>query len=168
MKKRPQIIIVEDNPMYRELLALHLQKEDQYEIQVFPDAASCMAAASPDTMGLLLDYHLTNQVGKEMNGLELLRKLRLRGITAPALFLTGNEKVQSAAEILKEGVYDYLQKGKTDIEMISEKLSSMIAWYQLETKRRKLKAKMTRMYYRTLCLLGIMVGVSAVLYILSS
>jgi two-component system response regulator FixJ len=46
----------------------------------------------------------------EMNGLELVRRLRARGVTLPIIVITGHGDVPLAVEAMKAGVIDFLEK----------------------------------------------------------
>ncbi|MGA0604813.1 response regulator FixJ [Phenylobacterium sp. VNQ135] len=46
----------------------------------------------------------------EMNGLELVRRLRSEGVTLPVIVLTGHGDVPLAVEAMKAGVKDFLEK----------------------------------------------------------
>lgn len=46
----------------------------------------------------------------EMNGLELVKRLKTRGITLPIIVITGHGDVPLAVEAMKAGVTDFLEK----------------------------------------------------------
>jgi DNA-binding NtrC family response regulator len=54
---------------------------------------------------LLLDYYLP-----EMNGLEVIKAIRSKGIDIPIILLTSSRDFRLAVEAMKQGVEDYLVK----------------------------------------------------------
>ena len=67
------------------------------------DALACALSGAYD--GLILDRMMPG-----MDGLEVLRTLRERGITTPVLFLTARSEVEDRIEGLDAGADDYLTK----------------------------------------------------------
>lgn len=55
----------------------------------------------------------------EMNGLELVRRLRSRGVTPPVIVITGHGDVPLAVEAMKSGVADFLEKPFDDEQLLS-------------------------------------------------
>ncbi|ACG79213.1 response regulator [Phenylobacterium zucineum HLK1] len=55
----------------------------------------------------------------EMNGLELVRRLRTRGVTQPVIVITGHGDVPLAVEAMKAGVADFLEKPFDDEALLS-------------------------------------------------
>lgn len=55
----------------------------------------------------------------EMNGLELIRRLRTRGVTLPVIVITGHGDVPLAVEAMKSGVADFLEKPFDDEQLLS-------------------------------------------------
>ncbi|MFZ5685907.1 MAG: response regulator FixJ [Pseudomonadota bacterium] len=55
----------------------------------------------------------------EMNGLELVRRLRSRGVTLPVIVITGHGDVPLAVEAMKSGVADFLEKPFDDEQLLS-------------------------------------------------
>jgi FixJ family two-component response regulator len=59
----------------------------------------------PVVEALIVDIRLAG-----MSGLELVRELRERGITAPVVFISGVNEVPVAVEAMKLGAHDFLTK----------------------------------------------------------
>jgi DNA-binding response OmpR family regulator len=84
---RPRVVILDDEPIARDLLRRYLSRRD-YE----PVATSCVDAAvealrTGPVDAVILDYRL----GEDRNGLDVLRQFRAEapGASAPVLMLTG-------------------------------------------------------------------------------
>ena len=82
--RRAVVVIVDDDTALRSSLKFALELEG-FAIQAYPDAESVLASASDASTAecMVVDYKLPG-----LNGLELLRELRARGITTPAILIT--------------------------------------------------------------------------------
>lgn len=77
------IIVVDDDPAVLSSIKWLLEMEG-YSVRAYADAESLLDDSGlPERGCLLLDYRLP-----AMDGLELLRQLRLRGVTMPAVLIT--------------------------------------------------------------------------------
>lgn len=115
--KSPSILVVDDDPGFREFLRLFLEKEG-YRVSLARDgkeALSRLEEVNPDL--ILLDLRMP-----EMGGLEFLEHLRRQGNETPVIVITAYASLDSAVKAKKEGAYDYLPKP-----------------FRLEDLRRKLK-----------------------------
>lgn len=155
MNRLPKLIIVEDNPMYLELLTHHFRKEQKYEVLSFQSAEACLKEINVPPAGFILDQDLDPHNKTGMTGLQLLHTLKKHGYGAPALFLTGHSAVQPAVEIMKGGAFDYMRKEYSDLEKVSEKIQQMIEWKQLQQNANNLQTKAKRLRNRALFLLGL-------------
>lgn len=63
----------------------------------------------------------------EMSGLELVRKLKDRGATAPVIVITGHGDVPLAVEAMKAGVFDFLEKPFDDEALLTAVRSALDA-----------------------------------------
>src|SRR6266700_907951 len=63
---------------------------------------------------LLVDYRLGSD-----DGLSLLRQARLRGVTRPAILLTGRGDEELAVEAIRAGATDYIPKSRLRPETLS-------------------------------------------------
>ena len=99
------LLVVEDEPKMGELVRRVLVAE-HHVVDLAPDAVSALAlAAGTEYDVLILDRGLP-----DLDGLELLRLLRARGVTAPALMLTALGSVEHRVAGLDAGADDYLVK----------------------------------------------------------
>lgn len=100
------IFIVEDDIWYAEILAYHLQLNPDYLIKKFASGEECLANMHLRPDAICLDYSLSDMDGKEM-----LRKLKRLHANIPVVIISGQDDVKIAIEMLKEdNVHDYLVK----------------------------------------------------------
>jgi two-component system OmpR family response regulator len=100
-----RILIVEDDAPLRNLLLRGLA-EDGHVVDALPDGRECrsyLSAAPYDA--LVLDLNLPYE-----DGLSILRRLRLEGITTPTLVLTARDAPEDVIAGLDAGADDYLRK----------------------------------------------------------
>jgi len=98
-------MIVDDNAEMRTLLAEYFRRLG-FEVVEKESGAAALQTVTTDRFDcFILDVSMP-----EMSGLELLRKLRDRGINTPALFLTAHDMIDDKVAGFEAGADDYLAK----------------------------------------------------------
>jgi two-component system OmpR family response regulator len=100
-----RVLIVDDEPTLTELLSMALRYEG-WEVQAAPDGLTAVRLARsfrPDAV--VLDMMLP-----DMDGLEVLRRLRGEASDVPVLFLTAKDAVEDRIAGLTAGGDDYVTK----------------------------------------------------------
>ncbi len=100
-----QVLIVDDEKTLRHFLRLNLQ-EQGYEVSEAADGQIALKLIEQHRFDVvLLDLRLT-----DMDGLEILRRLRQLAPTTSVIILTAYATLDSAVEALRQGAHDYLTK----------------------------------------------------------
>jgi len=100
-----RILLVEDEKRLAEALA-QILKNQGYIVDVAGDGAIGLDMAETDIYGvIILDRALPN-----IEGVEILKRLREKGISTPVIFLTAKDTVSNRVEGLDAGADDYLVK----------------------------------------------------------
>jgi DNA-binding response OmpR family regulator len=100
-----RILVVEDEPRLRELIARTLRGEG-YEVDAAGDGAEGFERAQAGAYDLVvLDVMLPT-----MSGLEISMRLRRKGVRTPVLMLTARDAVDDRVAGLDAGADDYLVK----------------------------------------------------------
>lgn len=100
-----RVLLVEDENNVAAFIKKGLE-EEFYTVDVAEDGdEGLLKALSSDYDLMIFDIMLPG-----MNGIELCRKLRERGVKKPVLMLTAIDSVQSKVEGLESGADDYLTK----------------------------------------------------------
>lgn len=108
-----KIFIVEDDPWYGEILGYHLSLNPDHEIHRFLTGKDCLANL-PKKPGLItIDYSLP-----DMNGVELLKKIKQQYPEIPVVVISGQEDVSTAVDLLKQGASDYFIKDDNTKELL--------------------------------------------------
>jgi DNA-binding NtrC family response regulator len=108
-----KIFIVEDDPWYGEILNYHLSLNPDYQITRFVSGKDCInnLMQKPDLISI--DYSLP-----DMNGLELLKKIKAVLPDVPVLVVSGQEEVSTAIELIKNGAADYFIKDNNTKDLL--------------------------------------------------
>jgi len=131
------LLIVEDNPIYAEILQQLLQvltTEMQFEVHWVDTAEKAQLAVKQKHYDLvLLDYRLPTA-----DGLTVLASLRkLPDAEQPAvIMLTGMGREEIAVEAMKRGAKDYLSKDDLDTTSLLRAITSALERRRLETDLR--------------------------------
>ncbi|MDX6383110.1 MAG: hypothetical protein QOK48_683 [Blastocatellia bacterium] len=100
-----RLMIVDDDAEMRALLAEYFRRLG-FEVAEKESAAAALQTVTTETFDcFILDVSMP-----EMSGIELLRKLRDRGIGTPALFLTAHDMLDDKVAGFEAGADDYLAK----------------------------------------------------------
>ena len=114
MSLAPRVLIVEDEPGLRLTLTDRLGSEG-YTVETASDGEGGLARATSGGYDLIvLDVMLPR-----MNGFDVCREARQRGVTTPILMLTARGQVTDKVVGLKLGADDYLTKPFETIELMA-------------------------------------------------
>ena len=107
---KPNILIVEDDPMWRDVVKEMLETED-YEVTEAENYETALTAIKkPDLQLVLMDLRLTEADEKDRKGLTLLSYIGMFNPCARAIVITAYADFQSEAKRASYGVFDYLLK----------------------------------------------------------
>ncbi|HYE91786.1 MAG TPA: sigma-54 dependent transcriptional regulator, partial [Terriglobales bacterium] len=110
---RPTVLVVDDDPGLRESFRLIL--EDEYEVVDVtggPQALEVVRASQVDVV--LLDIRLP-----EMDGIEVLERLKQVDEQAEVILVTAVKTVKTAVAAMKLGAFDYVTKPFEEEELLS-------------------------------------------------
>ena len=109
-----RILIAEDDPKLLKSL-VRIFELNNYAVDGVDNGIDAFDFASSDEYdGLVLDIMMPG-----MDGISLLKKLRAKGITTPALFLTAKTEIDQRIEGLDAGADDYLPKPFSTGELLA-------------------------------------------------
>lgn len=113
----PMVHVVDDDSALRDSLAFMLETND-IATRLYAGGAELLDAAAKATLNGCI---LTDVRMPDMNGIELVRQLRVQGVTLPVVVMTGHADVPLAIEAIRAGVQDFIEKPFTD-EMLLDAL----------------------------------------------
>ncbi len=100
-----RIFVVEDDRFYGNLLKYHLSLNPDNEVYLYENGTDCLENLHLNPGVICLDYSLP-----DIAGLEVLKRVKSTNPDIPVLVVSGQEDVQTAVELLKNGAYDYVVK----------------------------------------------------------
>jgi two-component system response regulator FixJ len=104
--------VIDDDDDARESLAFLLSTAD-VPTQTYASARAFLEVASEAAGVVVTDVRMP-----EMDGLELVRRLKSLGVTLPVIVMTGHGDVPLAVEAMKAGVVDFIEKPYDDETML--------------------------------------------------
>ena len=118
---RPAILVVDDEAVIREGMRRILEA-DGYFVQT--SAGGYMAIEA--IQGKSFDLVITDLKMPGMDGIEVLKAIKVLQPEVPVILITGYSTVDTAVEAMKNGAFDYIAKPFT-VEQISEKARNAVA-----------------------------------------
>ncbi len=101
----PKILIIDDEAAIRKALK-EIFEYEQYEVSEAEDGPTALKMVDKENFDLIFcDIKMPR-----MDGIEVLEKLKEKGIEAPVVIITGHGTVEIAVDALKKGAYDFIQK----------------------------------------------------------
>lgn len=120
---KTRILCVEDNRDSREMIATLLRETDHsYDVTAVETAAEALALDGKNTFDLyILDIWLPG-----MDGVELCRRLRDRGVTKPIMFFSAmGVQAKDRDYVLAAGADEFLVKS-VDLDRFTETVSRLL------------------------------------------
>src|SRR3972149_10756254 len=100
MKQR--VLVVDDEDSIRWVLGRYLEKAG-YTVEFGENGSEAIQKATLDNFSLIiLDIKMP-----DLNGLEVLEELRVKGIDIPLIIITAQNTVKNAIEAMKRVAYDH-------------------------------------------------------------
>lgn len=105
MSNQFNIIIVEDDKWYSEILKYHLELNPDNLIQCFEDGLTFLNKVKQAPDLVCIDYSMPG-----LNGEELLKRIKVKFPSTEIIVISGQEDVATAINLINLGAYDYLIK----------------------------------------------------------
>lgn len=152
--KKTRILVVDDDKGERDLFA-RIIKLDQYDVKIANSAKEALAKLKKDSFNLVL----TDIVMPQMDGIQLLTKIKKDYSSTIVVMITGQASMETAIEALRKGAYDYIRKPLTHKDELLHCINQALerqdlgyenkelfenlkkAYSQLKTYKKKLETK---------------------------
>ena len=136
-----RIFIVEDDPIYAEMLKYHLSLDPDYQIEVFVTGKDCLNNLYLKPSLITIDYSLP-----DMSGKELLEKIYKSAPDIQTIIVSGQKEVATAVELLKEGASDYIIKNEDTFNRLWNSVRLLRKNIKLLEENDKLREEVGRKY----------------------
>lgn len=100
-----KILVIDDEESIRFTFQRHLEREGHSVV-----TAANFSVAQEYLSHSAFDVIFVDIILGEENGLQILREIRVRGLQCPVIMITGVPELETAAESVRLGAYDYLSK----------------------------------------------------------
>jgi two-component system nitrogen regulation response regulator NtrX len=135
------ILIVDDEPGIRETLRSVLEDEG-FAVETVANGEACLKAVQHQNFAcILLDIWL----GKGIDGLETLKRLRDSNEEAPVVMISGHGNIETAVKSTKLGAFDFIEK-PLSLERTLLTVKNAIRQRDLERTNDQLQAQLQEEY----------------------
>ncbi|SHF44894.1 Response regulator receiver domain-containing protein [Mariniphaga anaerophila] len=128
--KNPLIYIVQDSVIYRDLIVGYLKQKKFTNLKTFKTGEECLKEIFRKPDIIVLDYSFDG-----ITGLELMKRVQLDHPEIDFIFLSGQNDVEVAVNIMKMGAADYIEKN----EKAPQNLLHSIEYIVSSTRSEKVK-----------------------------
>lgn len=135
-----KILVVDDERSIRNTLKDILEFE-KYEVDLADDGLIALEKVKATTYdAIFLDIKMP-----QMDGIEVLEKMRSEGIETPIVMISGHGNIETAVECIKKGAYDFIEK-PIDLNRLLVVVRNALDKTNLVTQTRLLKKKVGKKY----------------------
>ena len=133
MTNRFHILVVDDEPVQREMIGGFLKKQG-FEVIAADSAERALELFRQDAFDLVL----TDQKMAEMSGLELLQAVHTINAETPVVLITAFGTIEAAVAALKHGAIDYLTK-PLNLDELLYRIRQVSDRYRIINENRELR-----------------------------
>ena len=136
-----KVFIVEDDVITAKVLAESLQKEGNYNVEVFNTGKDFFDNLYKNPDVISLDYLLP-----DYNGMDIYKKIRKFNPAIPVIIVSGQQDIGTALEILRKGAYDYVMKDRNMKGRLTNLIGKIEQNRQLQLKITLLEEEVGKKY----------------------
>lgn len=114
MSSEPLVHVIDDDEAMRDSIAFLLTAA-RLPVRTYESAVAFLSSWKPDVAGCVI----TDVRMPEVDGIELLRRLRAQGNNLPVIVITGHGEVPLAVEAMKIGAIDFFEKPFDDEALLA-------------------------------------------------
>ncbi len=127
----PTVLIVDDQPTIRKSLRHLLERKGYRVCEADSGAAALQTAQAEEPEVILLDLKLP-----DIDGLEVLERLRGVSPETAVILLTGHGSVEAAVTAIKKGAEDFLEKDPGNLEVTEVRVERALEMLKLRRENR--------------------------------
>lgn len=135
------IFVVDDNELFAKASQHHLSLNPDNEVGRYSTGKDCLNSLYQRPNLIFLDYSLP-----DISGIDVLRKIKHTHPEIPVVIVSGQEDVNTAVELLKEGAYDYIVKDDNAYERMWKATNNVRENYLLRDEIDRLREEVDHKY----------------------
>lgn len=132
--KNPLIFLIEDSIVFKDLIVGYLNSNKYSNLKIYKKGDECLKDLHLKPDLVILDY-----VSTGMNGLELMNKVQKENPETDFIFLSGQNDVEVAVQIMKLGAADYIVKNDKAPKQLVKSINSLISTTKREHQSKGFK-----------------------------
>lgn len=117
--KEKLIFIVDDDPIYHQIIKKILRIYDFENVQTFLSGEECLAKIDQKPDIIFLDYEMNG-----IDGIEVLKEIRKTNEDINVIMVSGQDQINIAVDALKLGAVDYVIKDKSVFQNVSKLINN--------------------------------------------
>lgn len=161
--KTPVVAIIDDSEIVSEIVTHVLKTDLEFTVVSFSSAEAAIRELhlyDPDI--ILLDYNLNSFSSNNMNGLEFLKKMKLRGKSNSVIMMSGQRDKRVTAEVLQSGAINYLSKNDENfLESIVNQVKATMDVLKIEADQKSQEKELRKRIIRITAFVLIPIGIAA-------
>jgi DNA-binding NtrC family response regulator len=134
MERKPQILILDDEPIVGKRLKPALEKYG-CEVEVFEDGKKALERFNEKHF----DIVVTDVRMEEIDGLQVLEQVKAKSAETKVIIITGYATIEVAREALIKGAFDFIAKPfkPNDLRLIVERAAKSMGFKDLSLRRKE-------------------------------
>ncbi len=139
IESKIRVLYLEDNPLDADQTKFHFSEEaPEFEFEIVVTGQTGLERLEKSAYNLLLlDHRLP-----DMDGLEVLRNLKQKGISIPVVYVTGAGDDELVVKALRAGVMHYVPKNSTYLDGLPNILRGVLNGHQQNTSQNSKEFKL--------------------------
>jgi len=133
-----RIFVVDDDRHYARMISYHLDKNPDYNVTVFSDGQEVLEKLDDNPHLIVMDIMMPG-----IGGIETLTRVKERHKELPVIMVSAQGVVDTAVEAMKEGAYDYITKGRDDLNKLSIVVKNALDKVSLSQELEQLREEVT-------------------------
>lgn len=121
------VFLVEDNSLYAKALEKHLNEHlsSRVPIHTFSNGEDCLKNLNMNPKIIVLDYFLNSASRTAMNGLDILKQIKLTNPETKVLMLSSQDDMEVTTDTMKYGAFEYVPKNKNAFLRIQNSIDNL-------------------------------------------
>ncbi len=139
-RRRPRILVVDDEDLIRTLLRRRLSAEG-YDIEVAEDGAEAVARCEREFFNLIL----TDIKMPGLDGIQVLKRTKAAHEDSEVIIMTAYASTETAIEAVRAGAFDYIRKPFDHVDDVVHKVRLALQHQKLALQNREMLKKLDEM-----------------------